>query len=190
MDTSKHGSFIKRGKARGEALTASNLAVMDGKVYMSSYLDSKVLEMDENLTLLEEYTFNPSFYKALPYKDSTFLVLSEFTSGNRLETRKLDGSMIDTVGSFPTLKDSPDIELNNAWMQGDMTMSPDKRHVAVACYNYEYIDVYDKDLNLAFWLTGPKDIPQKTELTKADFGYFFDQPDKSFVYHSRSLAIT
>jgi len=177
-------SAVPLGRARGEVLTPWDLDSRHGRLWVSSPTEGKILELDEGLGLVDEHVMRSKFSRALPYRDSLFLALSDFTSGNRLETYSLDGTVRDTLGSFPVLRGSPDVEMNNAFMQASLCISPDARHVAVACLSYEYLDIYGEDMGLRVRPTGPKDVPQRAKLTQHGDITTFDQPDASHVYRT------
>ncbi len=65
------------------------------------------------------------------------------------------GDSIRSAGSFPPVKVAPGVQLMNGLVQSTITVSPDRRHTAIACQTVDYIDIYDRNLELSKRLRGP-----------------------------------
>lgn len=171
---------VTKGRGPGEMLTIFQVSVKDGDIWLSGTQDRKVMRvsMDGDSTSDTTFIMNNEFMKAVPFGTGSVLALSKAFSGNRLDLRSLSGEILDTAGTFPVLKDSPQTPPDNALFQSEIAVSPDSRHTAVACLSFEYIDIYDKDLNLTHRLSGPEGVPQKAELLSVPIGKIYSQkPD-------------
>ena len=162
-------------------LTIFQVSVKDGDIWLSGPQDRKVMRItlyDDGSISDTTFVMKDDFWSTVPFGTGSVLALSKAFSGNRLDLRSLSGEILDTAGTFPVLKDSPQTPPDNALFQSEIAVSPDSRHTAVACLSFEYIDIYDKDLNLTHRLSGPEGVPQKAELLSVPIGKIYSQkPD-------------
>ena len=171
---------VTKGRGPGEMLTIFQVSVKDGDIWLSGTQDRKVMRvsMDGDSTSDTTFIMKNEFMKAVPFSGESLLALSKPFTGRRLDLMTLSGEIYDSVTVFPVLKDSPQTPPDNALFQSEIAVSPDSRHTAVACLSFEYIDIYDKDLNLTHRLSGPEGVPQKAELLSVPIGKIYSQkPD-------------
>ena len=172
---------VTKGRGPGEMLTIFQVSVKDGDIWLSGPQDRKVMRItlcDDGSISDTTFVMKDDFWSTVPFGTGSVLALSKAFSGNRLDLRSLSGEILDTAGTFPVLKDSPQTPPDNALFQSEIAVSPDSRHTAVACLSFEYIDIYDKDLNLTHRLSGPEGVPQKAELLSVPIGKIYSQkPD-------------
>ena len=163
--------FVPRGRGPNELLSVFDISDQDGNLWLASLQDKSIMRVVKADSIeLSKYQMKDGFLKVSPWKDDLILALSAGFSGNRLDIRRYSGETIDTVGSFPILKDSPDIVPANALFQSDICASPDFKHVVVVCKSFEYIDVYDDDFHLVTRLSGPERCRESAKIVETSAG--------------------
>jgi hypothetical protein len=188
-DRSTQG-FIMRGRGPMEMITARGIAIENGNVWVSGIQENKMVKLapDRNtrrFAAVEEYILSGSeFLRAMPYRDSLFLILSNISSGKRMEILNKKGESVETVGSFPDVRMSGNRALNNAWLQSEITISSDNRHTAVVCKSVDYIDIYDSNMELKKRLRGPMGADPEFMERQLPNGIQFVQSPMFFVYET------
>ena len=168
QNTGRTKYAVTKGRGPEEMLTIFQLASKDSSLWVSCPSDRRVVRLSCNSC--ETFEMKDYFFKILPFRDSLFVALSGGFTGNRLDLRNPSGETLETFGTFPKLKNSPKLPPDNALFQSDITVSPDSRHIAVMCFDFEYVDIYDSSLNLTHRLSGPEGYEQEATL-RNDSGY-------------------
>ena len=140
--------FIKRGQGPLELLSVRDVAIYNDDVWVSGMHEGRVIRLSFNRDLRKfevSEAFNLSksnFFRAFPLADNRFLILSDPTSGKRMEIIDNQGGILREAGSFPEIPIRGNFRLNNAFLQSAVTVAPNNEHVAVICYSIDYIDIY------------------------------------------------
>jgi len=177
------------GRGPGESLSIINISVDDNSVCAASVQGRKLMRFSvtDSLSLMLETVFKDGFMKAVPLGDSSVFALSAAFSGRRMDIRHLDGEIEKVSNAFPMLKDSPSLTPDNSLLQGDIAVSPDGNHIVVACKSFEYIDIFDEELNLTKRLSGPEGVPQRAEIvTTSTFRMYRQEP--MYMIHNNIVA--
>lgn len=180
--------LITRGRGPMELITAWDIGIYDGDVWVSGPQESKMvrLSLDRNtrkFDMAEEIDLSATpFMRSLPYINSGFLIMSQGSSGRRMEIISDKGESIKEVGSFPDVKMSGDYKPNNFWLQSVLSISPDKNHTAVCYSSIDYIDIYDRKMGLKKRLRGPIGSEPEFFEQKIAAGTRFIQDPSLIVY--------
>jgi hypothetical protein len=181
MKTGGVQQIVSRGRGPNEMLSARNIAVHNGDIWVTGQMDGKCvkLSLDKESRMFEIAgivdLFDSQFTQAYPFADSTFLIMSNPISGLRMETVDREGYILREVGSFPEVPNNPGLVPTNAFFQSSVGISPDNRHVVVACKSIDYIDIYDGDVELVKRLHGPAGVRPVFEEVKLGGAVHFAQ---------------
>ncbi len=182
--------MIPRGKGPGEMLGIRDIVVDEGDICVSSLADSKVFRLSmvpgERRFVTDTVFRFPKvqFMRIMPWKKGTFLALASASSDNRMILLDEKGTVSDTVGSFPDFPDMMGRKPNNALLQSDLYLSPDRRHLAVVCRSIDCIDIYDGDAKLKRRLRGPLGAEVSfREASNNGLTRYFQEPDYLMFDH-------
>jgi hypothetical protein len=181
LETGNVQQLVSRGRGPNEMLSARNITIQDGNIWVSGQMDGKCMKLSLNReSRMFEITgifdlLGARFTQAYPFADNMFLILSNPTSGKRMEIVDDRGETLREVGSFPDTPNNLGIVPNNAFFQSSVGISPDNKHVVAACKSVDYIDIYDGMVELQKRLHGPAGVRPIFEEVKAGGGVHFVQ---------------
>lgn len=180
--------LVNRGRGPNELISARNITIQDGSIWVSGTQDGKCLKLSldkDSRTFEIAEIFNLSgirFTRAYPFIDNRFLLLSDPVSGKRMEIVDDRGEVLKEVGSFPEVTDYPGFVPNNAFFQSVIGISPNNAHVAVVYKSIDYIDIYNGDMELQKRLRGPVGIQPIFEYVNGPGGTHFAQTPMFYAY--------
>ena len=182
--------FIKRGQGPLELVSVRDVAIYNDDVWVSGMHEGRVIRLSFNRDLRKfeaSEAFNLSksnFFRALPLADNRFLILSKATSGKRMEIVDNQGGILREAGSFPEVPIQENFRLNNAFLQSEVAVAPNREHVAVVCKSIDYIDIYTTETwELKKRLRGPLGAEVEfAEIETPEGHKLFGQKPRFFIY--------
>lgn len=189
MENMSVQQMLTKGRGPNEVLSARDLCIYGEDIWVSSFMEGKVVRLTlepntRKFHVAEEFTLSEKFMRALPLTETEFLIMSDATSGKRMEMVTHDGKILRAVGSFPEIPTSGGFEINNAFVQSTITISPDRKHTALVCLSVDYIDIYDRDMKLAKRLRGPLGVECEFVAKEVPGGTRFFQEPTFNIYES------
>lgn len=181
LKTGNIQQLVNRGRGPNEMLSARNIDIHDGDIWVSGQMDGKCMKLSLNK---DSRTFeiagifdlfDARFTQAYPFVDNLFLILSNPISGKRMEIVDEHGVLLREVGSFPQIPNNSGLVPNNAFFQSSVGISPNNKHVVVACKSIDYIDIYDGNVALQKRLHGPAGVSPVFEEVKVGESVHFAQ---------------
>lgn len=150
---------INKGRSSNELLALWDILVQDDGLFLSSLLENKLIKMDydsdnRRFVYSDLMYFPQQFMHCTPI-DGGYLTFGSASSGNRFVRWTENLTVIDTVGTFPVEGITGHEEAENGVLQSEFAVSPDKKKIAVAYKNIDYIEIYEDGI-LTNRIRGPR----------------------------------
>ncbi len=141
--------LVKSGRSKYELLSLMNMTLLDGDVWLYSFMDSKMLKMEfdansRTFTPSDLYQFDNRYFGVLPRHDGRFIALSAMGANSRMVLLDGDENLLQEFGVYPQCE-TPEL-CDSSTVQSIMTLSPNGENLAVACLSLEHIGIYGPDL--------------------------------------------
>lgn len=166
----------------------------EGNLWLFGRADQKVLSVSWNgLDSLPVRTFH---YKTpmlilggAPLPDGDVFVMPTHENDVRLAKLDKNGQEIGKIQSFPDLALPNDtLHLNNSMMQSDLSISPDGKHILVACKSLPSIQIIEEPTGRETLLNGPSNIDVEIISKETPSGRYFVQQPMLFMFDGEAAG--
>lgn len=192
MENNKSKGILNRGEGPEELTELTTMSSHGNRLSVASMNDGKLLCFNVNADSL---SLELSTGIRLPYQplrsifvnDSvTFSIAPTFT-GHRYNIYHTNDSSVEYYDIFPL--DSAFIEMrpDNTVFQSNITLSPDGKLIAIACMQWNTIELIDIDKNEIKVIYGPE--PTYASIAKKDRGmaYSYVQNPRWYTWHCQPV---
>ena len=191
VNTGEKRPFLKMGRGPGECLGASNLTEQNGKLYLHSIASKKMIVLQESkdtdsvFSLVEDIPVETECIRIIPTRQAGYI--GTVRMGGRFVLFSADGSVVDTLGTFPNVEGEEEA-INNTALQSMLAFSPDGKYFCSAFTSMDFVEIYTNNFKTLKRLWGPEQtIPRVMRIESGGFIHNIHEPHKQ-VYGTISTS--
>lgn len=180
-------NVVERGEGPEELTELTTMIYNNGELSASGFNDGKILRFDidcDSLNLKLSNSAKVPFQplRSLMINDSTVFALSPNFSGHRYSVYHVDNGMTEHIDKFPLDSITLNVNPDNNFMQADVSISPDNKHIAIANRYWPIIEIIDTDgFDIRKYL-GPMPVSGEIEKVENDNYYSYSQKPKCHMW--------
>lgn len=184
---------IRQGNGPEELLQITTMMPYKDMLWVAGMDDGKVsafkFDADSMKTSMQKSTrlsMNPA--RSIVIEDDDLFVLAPFFSGDRYY--RVRANAVDTIRKFPMDSIALGAPCDNSYLQVDMSISPDHKHIMISNRNWNILEIYDTDTGNIKIARGP--VEQNATVRRHDvgIGYRYVQTPMWFMYNGNSAGDT
>lgn len=175
LKMNKCSRYIRKGRAENELLSLWDIHLSNNHIYLSSPPENKLLVLQFNKNSREfkansSVKFPHQFMRCAPLNEQ-YITLASASSAKRFFVWDNHMSIVDTIGSFPSIGIENHENADNGVLQSDWAFSPDGTHFVSTYKRIDYIDIY-KNKHLKRRIRGPRNHTVSIRTKEVKEGYF------------------
>lgn len=189
LSNGKFTQGIRQGNGPEELLQITTMMRYKNLLWVAGMDDGKVLafefDADSMKTTMRNSTslsMNPA--RTIVIDDDDLFVLAPFFSGDRYY--RIRTNTVDTIRKFPMDSVTLGVPSDNSYLQADMSISPDHKHIMISNRDWNILEIYDISTGDIRTLRGPIEQNAKVRRQDIGMGYRYIQTPIWFMYNGNS----